>query len=66
MSRIGKKAIPLPDGVTANIQGQEVVVKGPNGSLKHVVNSECLVEMGDEGIAITRALCQIVDVPCGA
>jgi large subunit ribosomal protein L6 len=33
MSRIGKKAVPLPQGVTAQVKGQEVKVKGPKGEL---------------------------------
>lgn len=34
MSRIGKKAVPLPTGVTANVQGQTVMIKGPKGALQ--------------------------------
>jgi large subunit ribosomal protein L6 len=34
MSRIGKKPIPLPKGVTAKISGDAVEVKGPKGTLK--------------------------------
>jgi large subunit ribosomal protein L6 len=34
MSRIGKRPIPLPKGVTATIAGREVKVKGPKGELK--------------------------------
>jgi large subunit ribosomal protein L6 len=33
MSRIGKKPVPLPKGVTASIDGQTVKVKGPKGEL---------------------------------
>ena len=33
MSRIGRKAVPLPQGVTAQVNGQEVKVKGPKGEL---------------------------------
>ena len=32
MSRIGKKPVPLPSGVTAIISGQTVEVKGPKGT----------------------------------
>ena len=31
MSRIGKKPVPVPVGVTANVEGQTVKVKGPEG-----------------------------------
>ncbi|HEU0222038.1 MAG TPA: 50S ribosomal protein L6 [Paracoccaceae bacterium] len=33
MSRIGKKPVPIPSGVTATIQGQRIEVKGPKGVL---------------------------------
>jgi large subunit ribosomal protein L6 len=53
MSRIGKKAIAVPDGVTVNVNGQTVSAKGPKGELKHVVNQDCLVKMGDDGVEVT-------------
>jgi large subunit ribosomal protein L6 len=34
MSRIGKKAVPLPSGVTAAVEGQVVKIKGPKGALQ--------------------------------
>ena len=33
MSRIGKKPVAMPDGVTANVEGQTLTVKGPKGTL---------------------------------
>ena len=46
MSRIGKKAVPLPQGVTATVKGQEVKVKGPKGemTLKLVEGIEASVD----------------------
>ncbi|MEO9336943.1 50S ribosomal protein L6 [Mesorhizobium sp. SB112] len=52
MSRIGKKPVQLPDGVTANVNGQTVTAKGPKGELKFVVNDEVLVKMEDGEIAV--------------
>ena len=52
MSRIGKKAVPVPQGVTATINGQTVTAKGPKGELKFVVNDEVLVKMEDGEIAV--------------
>lgn len=52
MSRIGKKPVPVPSGVTATINGQEVIVKGPKGELSFVVNDAVLVEMTDDGIRL--------------
>ena len=33
MSRIGKKPVSMPSGVTANVEGQILTVKGPKGTL---------------------------------
>ena len=38
MSRIGKKPVSVPQGVTATVVGQTVTAKGPKGELKFVVN----------------------------
>ena len=40
MSRIGKKPVPVPAGVTASVDGQTVTVKGPKGELAFVVTDE--------------------------
>jgi len=48
MSRIGKKPVSVPQGVTATVDGQTVTAKGPKGELKFVVNDEVLVKL-DEG-----------------
>jgi large subunit ribosomal protein L6 len=37
MSRIGKRPVAVPSGVTANVEGQTVKVKGPKGALQLVV-----------------------------
>ena len=52
MSRIGKKPVPVPSGVTATINGQTVSVKGPKGELSFVLNDLVLAEMTDDGIKI--------------
>ncbi|AEV38368.1 50S ribosomal protein L6 [Pseudovibrio sp. FO-BEG1] len=52
MSRIGKKPVPVPSGVTATINGQDVIVKGPKGELSFVVNDLVSVEMTDDGIRL--------------
>ncbi len=48
MSRIGKKAVVVPSGVTATVNGQEVAVKGPKGELKHVL-ADAIVAKLDKG-----------------
>ena len=52
MSRIGKKPVQVPAGVTATVDGQTVTAKGPKGELKFVVNDEVLVKMEDGAIAV--------------
>ena len=47
MSRIGKKAVSIPSGVTLTLDGQTVAVKGPKGSLSWTVAEE--IEMKIEG-----------------
>jgi large subunit ribosomal protein L6 len=52
MSRIGKKPIGIPKGVTANIDGQTIRMKGPKGELSVVLVEEVLAKMGDDGIEV--------------
>src|SRR5258708_30509293 len=53
MSRIGKKAIALPKGVTASVDGQTVKVKGPKGELSVKLVSEVTATVDDHGIHVT-------------
>jgi large subunit ribosomal protein L6 len=52
MSRIGKKAVPIPAGVTANVEGQTVKVNGPKGALQAVLHSEVTVKLDSGAIKI--------------
>jgi large subunit ribosomal protein L6 len=54
MSRIGKVPVPVPTGVDINIDGAAVTVKGPKGTLTHVVAEPITVATGDEGIEVKR------------
>jgi large subunit ribosomal protein L6 len=45
MSRIGKKPVPIPSGVTANVEGQTVKIKGPKGALQVVLPDDVAVKM---------------------
>ena len=53
MSRIGKKAISIPSGVTVTLDGQKVSVKGPKGELSWTVVEEIEVARGDDGLTFT-------------
>ncbi len=52
MSRIGKKPVSVPQGVTASVDGQTVTAKGPKGELKFVVNDDVLVKMENGGVSV--------------
>ena len=55
MSRIGRLPITIPAGVDVTIDGAEVTVKGPKGTLSHKVASPIAVERADDGtLAVTR------------
>src|SRR3979490_2741041 len=45
MSRIGNKAVAIPAGVTANVEGQTVKVKGPKGALQLVLHDDVIAKM---------------------
>jgi len=48
MSRIGKKPVAVPSGITANVEGQTVKVKGPKGALSAVLPDDVAVTL-DKG-----------------
>jgi large subunit ribosomal protein L6 len=52
MSRIGKKPVPVPSGVTATLNGQQVAVKGPKGELSLTLIDDVTVKMGEKGIEV--------------
>ena len=55
MSRIGRLPIPVPSGVDVTIAGQQVVVKGPKGTLEHTVAEPITVERAEDGtLAVKR------------
>ena len=54
MSRIGKLPIPVPAGVEVKIDGQNIEVKGPKGSLTHVVPAPITIVLEDNTITVTR------------
>jgi len=54
MSRIGKKPITLPAGVTASIKGTEVTVKGPKGSLTRVLPIDMTAALDGNVVTVSR------------
>src|SRR5580704_9461797 len=52
MSRIGKKPVAIPTGVTANVEGQTVKMKGPKGALALVLPDDVTVKMDNGAIKV--------------
>ncbi len=54
MSRIGKVPVPVPAGVDVTIVGAEVTVKGPKGTLQHVIPAPIQVAQEEGTLVVTR------------
>lgn len=54
MSRIGKKAIEIPQDVSIQLENEKIIVKGKNGSLEKEILSNLKLEIIDQKIIITR------------
>ena len=52
MSRIGKKPVPVPAGVTTSISGQKVEVKGPKGTLTFTATDDVTITMADGAVTV--------------
>jgi large subunit ribosomal protein L6 len=55
MSRIGKRPVPVPAGVTASIEGGQLSVKGPKGTLSLQLREEISYEVEGDGIVVKPA-----------
>ncbi len=54
MSRIGKKPITLPQGVTATVEQNFITVKGPKGSLEFTFRKSMKVSLNDSDLVVER------------
>ena len=55
MSRIGRLPVPVPAGVDVTIDGQDVTVKGPKGTLSRTISEPLSVTRQEDGsILVTR------------
>lgn len=52
MSRIGKKSIPVPDGVSVDLSGQQLKVKGQKGEMSMTLVDEVLAKLDDDGVSV--------------
>ena len=53
MSRVGKKPVAIPTGVTASVQGQKITVKGAKGELHFVCPDEVIVAFANDEVSVT-------------
>ncbi len=54
MSRIGRKPIPVPAGVTVSIEPELVRVNGPRGELTERIHRDMTIEKNDDELVVTR------------
>jgi large subunit ribosomal protein L6 len=52
MSRIGNKAVAIPSGVTANVEGQTVKIKGPKGAMQVVLHDDVMAKMDKSAVKL--------------
>lgn len=54
MSRIGKKPIPVPKGVTVTIAGNDITVKGPKGTIQRLLHPDMQIKQEDGLLLVER------------
>jgi large subunit ribosomal protein L6 len=54
MSRIGRRPVPVPNGVTVTVQGSAITVKGPKGELSRKLHPEMLVAVENGVVNVNR------------
>lgn len=55
VSRVGKRAIPIPKGVTVTINGQRAEIKGPKGTLVRELTASTSVTKDGESLKVTSS-----------
>src|SRR6185503_6763926 len=56
MSRVGKRPVAIPSGVTATVEGQTVKMKGPKGQLQFVVHDDVEVKFENGAVKVAPRL----------
>ena len=54
MSRIGRKPVPLPKGVTAQIDGHRITVKGPKGEISRSLHGDMALALEENAVVVRR------------
>lgn len=54
MSRIGNQPVPIPQGVSIDLEGSHITVKGPKGELQRDLAPEMIVTISDDQLVVAR------------
>lgn len=54
MSRVGRSPIPLPSGVSIEVEGSTVAVKGPKGALTRTLHPDMMIDIEDGVLSVKR------------
>jgi large subunit ribosomal protein L6 len=54
MSRIGKRPVPVPSGVTVSLDGSRIKVKGPKGELSRQMHADMQMALDSGNVVVTR------------
>jgi large subunit ribosomal protein L6 len=54
MSRIGNQPVPIPQGVSIDLEGSHITVKGPKGELQRDLVPEMVVTISDDQLVVAR------------
>jgi len=54
MSKIGKKPIDIPQGISVKIEGKNLEIKGPKGNLSMEINQQAKVEVSENEINVSK------------
>ena len=54
LSRVGRRPVPIPPGVTVNVEGGVLTAQGPAGTLTHEVHPEVIIRVEDGAVVVER------------
>ena len=63
MSRIGRKPVPVPNGVTVTVNGPAITVKGPKGELSRKLHPDMQVKVENGNVTVDRPSCLLYTSP---
>ena len=54
MSRIGKRPVAIPNGVTAQVEGRKITIKGPKGEISRTIHGDLTIAVEDGTVVVRR------------